>query len=142
MTGFHSLQDTVKRLEWLSSCFLVGLGCSTAPTAPPVVGPAGIWELASVNGVALPALVATTRYNQQIVGEDILLRANHTYALITVERFFTGNTPPAAADTVYNLGYWNNTGGDLVIGVVVATERGDTLMIRSSDRGLSVYARR
>jgi hypothetical protein len=83
MTGFHSLQDTVKRLEWLSSCFLVGLGCSTAPTAP-----------------------------------------------------------PAAADTVYNLGYWNNTGGDLVIGVVVATERGDTLMIRSSDRGLSVYARR
>lgn len=51
------------------------------------------------------------------------------------------NAPPAAADTVYNLGYWNTTSGDLVIGAVGATQSGDTLSIRSSDRGLSVYAR-
>jgi hypothetical protein len=78
MTGFHSLQITVKRLEWLSACLLVGLGCSTTPTAPPIAGPAGIWELVSVNGVALPALIVTARYDQQIVGEDILLRPNHS----------------------------------------------------------------
>jgi hypothetical protein len=52
------------------------------------------------------------------------------------------NVPPAAADTVYNLGYWNTTSGDLVIGPVGATQSGDTLRIRSTDRGLSVYARR
>jgi hypothetical protein len=95
-----------------------------------------------LNGVALPALRVTARYNQQIVGEDILLRTDHTYAMFTVERFFTGNTPPAAADTVYNLGYWNITSGELVIGAVAATEAGDTLTIRSDDRGLSTYARR
>ena len=78
MTGFRSLQVTVKRLEWLSSCLLVGLGCSTAPTAPPVAGPAGIWELVSVNGAPLPVLITSARYNQQIVGEDILLRPNHS----------------------------------------------------------------
>lgn len=142
MTGSHSLQVIVKQLGWLSSCFLVGLGCSTATTAPSVAGPAGIWELVSVNGVPLPALLVTARYNQQILGEDILLRPNHTFAMFTVERFFTGNTPPAAADTVSNLGYWNNTSGDLVIGSVVATEAGDTLTIRSGGRGLSTYARR
>jgi hypothetical protein len=62
----------------------------------------------------------------------------------SAERFFTGNAQPtpAPADTVYNLGYWNNTSGDLVIGAVVASQTGDTLTIRSSDRGLSTYARR
>ena len=65
------------------------------------------------------------------------------HRMFTVESFFTGTVPPAAAaDTVYNLGYWNTTSGDLVIGVVGATQSGDTLTIRSSDRGLSVYARR
>jgi hypothetical protein len=88
MTGSHSLQITVKQLGWLSSCFLVGLGCSAATTAPLVAGPAGIWELMSVNGVALPALLVTERYDQQIAGEDILLRTNHTYAMFTVERSF------------------------------------------------------
>ena len=142
MTGFHSLQCTVKRLEWLSSCLLVGLGCSTASIAPPVAGPAGVWELVTVNGVALPAMITSARYSQQIVGEDILLRANHTYATFTVEKVFAGNIPPAGADTVYNLGYWNTTSGDLVIGVVGAEQSGDTLRIRSSDRGLGIYARR
>lgn len=55
-------------------------------------------------------------------GEIILLRPDHTYASFTVESFFTGTAPPAAADTVYNLGYWNNTGGDLVIGVIDASQ--------------------
>ena len=142
MRGFHSLQCNLKRLEWLSSCLLVGLGCSTAPTALADARPVGIWEMVGVNGIALPAVITSARYSQQIVGEDILLRANHTYAMFTVEKFFAGNIPPAAADTVYNLGYWNTTSGDLVIGVIGATLSGDTLMIRSSGRGLSVYARR
>jgi hypothetical protein len=141
MTGSQSLQRTVKQLGWLSSCLLVGLGCSTAPTVPPAAGPTGIWQLVGVNGVAIPDVIISARYNQQIAAEDIVLRANHTYAMFTVERFFTGNAPPAAADTVYNLGYWNTTNGDLVIGAVGATQSGDTLSIRSSDRGLSVYAR-
>jgi hypothetical protein len=64
------------------------------------------------------------------------------HRMFSVERFYTGNAPPAPADTAYNLGYWNTTSGDLVIGVVGATQSGDTLTIRSSDRGLSVYARR
>jgi hypothetical protein len=65
------------------------------------------------------------------------------HRMFTVESFCTGSVPPAAAaDTAYNLGYWNTTSGDLVIGVVGATQSGDTLTIRSSDRGLSVYARR
>ena len=55
-------------------------------------------------------------------GEIILLRPDHTYAMFTVERFFTGTEPAAAADTVYNLGYWNNAGGDLVIGVIDASQ--------------------
>ncbi len=55
---------------------------------------------------------------------------------------FDANPPPAAADTVHNLGYWNNTSGDLVIGVAAATENGDTLRIRSTERGISTYARR
>ena len=94
-----------------------------------------------MNGVAIPAVIISARYNQQIVAEDFVLRANHTYAMFTVEKFFTGTFPPAAADTVYNLGYWNTTNGDLVIGAVDATQSGDTLRIKSSDRGLSVYAR-
>ena len=134
------MQWTVK-LGWLSSCLLVGLGCSTAPTVPQTEGPAGIWQLVGVNGVAIPTVIISARYNRQIVAEDFVLRANHTYAMFTVEKFFTGNVPPAAADTVYNLGYWNTTNGDLVIGAVEATQSGDTLRIRSSDRGLSVYAR-
>jgi hypothetical protein len=142
MTGSQSLQRTVKQLGWLSSCLLVGLGCSTAPTVPPAAGPTGIWQLVGVNGVAIPAVIISANYNQQIASEDIVLRANHAYAMFTVERFFAGNVPPAAADTVYNLGYWNTTSGDLVIGAVGATQSGDTLSIRSSDRGLSVYARR
>jgi len=89
-----------------------------------------------------PALLVTARYNQQIVGEVILLRPDHTYATFTVERFLTGTAPPAAADTVYNLGYWNNTGGALVIGVIDASQSGDTPRISSSERGLSMYARR
>ncbi len=141
MTGSQSLQRTVKQLGWLSSCLLVGLGCSTAPTVPSAAGPAGIWQLVGVNGVAIPAVIISAHYNQQIASEDIVLRANHTYAMFTVERFFTGNIPPATADTVYNLGYWNTTNGDLIIGAVGATQSGDTLSIRSSDRGLSVYAR-
>ena len=121
---------------------LVGLGCSTAPTVPQTEGPAGIWQLVGVNGVAIPAVIISARYNRQIVAEDFVLRANHTYAMFTVERFFTGDVPPATpADTVYNLGYWNTTSGALVIGAVDATQSGDTLRIRSSDRGLSVYAR-
>lgn len=141
MTGSQSLQRTVKQLGWLSSCLLVGLGCSTALTVPPAAGPTGIWQLVGVNGVAIPAVIISAHYNQQIASEDIVLRANHTYAMFTVERCFDGNVPPAAADTVYNLGYWNTTSGDLVIGAVGATQSGDTLSIRSSDRGLSVYAR-
>jgi len=86
-------------------------------------------------------MITSARYSQQIVGEDILLRANHTYATFTVEKVFAGNISPAGADTVYNLGYWNTTSGDLVIGVVGAEQSGDTLRIRSSDRGLSAYAR-
>jgi hypothetical protein len=142
MTGSQSLQRIVKQLGWLSSCLLVGFGCSTAPTVPPAAGPTGIWQLVGVNGVAIPAVIISARYEQQIVAEDIVLRANHTYAMFTVERFFTGNVPPAAvADTVYNGGYWDTTNGDLIIGAVDATQSGDTLRIRSSDRGLSVYAR-
>jgi hypothetical protein len=99
MTGSHSLQRIVKQLGWLSSCFLVGLGCSSSSTAPSVAGPAGIWELVSVNDVALPALLVTARYTQQIAGEDILLRPNHTYAMFTVERFFAADTPSAPADS-------------------------------------------
>lgn len=38
--------------------------------------------------------------------------------MFTVERFFAGTTPPAAADTVNKLGCWNNKGDDLVIGSV------------------------
>ena len=49
-----------------------------------------------------------------------LFRTNVT---LTVERLFPGDTPPAAADTVYNLGYWNNTSGDLVTGLVVRVGR-------------------
>ena len=141
MTGSHSLQNTVRQLRWLRSCFLVGLGCSTSSTAPPAAGPVGNWELLSVNGALVPALLVTARYNQQIVGEVILLRPDYTYATFTVERFFTGTAPPAAADTVYNLGYWNNTGGALVIGVIDASQSGDTLRISSGERGLSMYAR-
>jgi hypothetical protein len=142
MTGFQSLQITVKRLGWLSSCLLVGLGCSTATSAPSVAGPAGAWELESVNRVPLPALLTTAGYSRQIVGEDILLRSNRTYASFTIERFLTGATPPAPADTVYNLGYWDDTAGDLVIGAIAAEQSGDTLRIRSSDRGLSIYIRK
>lgn len=80
MTGSHSLQITVKQAGWLSSCFLVGLGCSAATTAPSVAGPAGIWERVSENGVTFPALLVSARYNQRIAGEHILLRTNHTYA--------------------------------------------------------------
>ena len=46
-----------------------------------------------------------------------------THVTLTVERLFPRATPPAAADTVYNLGYWNNTSGDLVTGVVVRVGR-------------------
>jgi hypothetical protein len=96
-----------------------------------------------VNGLPLPFLRPTAHYTQQIVGEDIILRTNSTYASFTIERFFAGTTPPATApDTVYNLGYWNTTSGDLVIGVARAEQHGDTLTIRSSDRGLSTYVRR
>jgi hypothetical protein len=69
-------------------------------------------------------------------------RTRMQHRMFSVERFYTGNAPPASADTVYNLGYWNNTSGDLAGGVVDATQSGDTLRIRSSGRGLSVYARR
>jgi hypothetical protein len=33
----------------------------------------------------------------------------HICATLTVERFFPRSHAPAAADTVYNLGYWNNS---------------------------------
>ncbi|HMI49176.1 MAG TPA: hypothetical protein VK481_10930 [Gemmatimonadaceae bacterium] len=46
-----------------------------------------------------------------------------THVTLTVERLFPGATSPAAADTVYNLGYWNNTSGNLVTGVVVRAGR-------------------
>ena len=122
---------------------LTMLGCSGSTTGPSIASTAGVWELQTVNGLPLPFLHPTAQYTQQIVGEDIILRTNNTFASFTIERFFTGTTPPAAApDTVYNLGYWNTTSGDLVIGVASATQRGDTLTIRSSDRGLSTYVRR
>jgi len=122
---------------------LTGLSCSGSTTGPSVATTAGVWELQSINGLPLPFLRPTAQYTQQIVGEDIILRSNNTFASFTIERFFSGATPPAtAADTVYNLGYWNTTSGDLVIGVASAEQRGDTLTIRSSDRGLSTYVRR
>jgi hypothetical protein len=118
-------------------------GCSGSTTGPSVATTAGVWELQTVNGLPLPFLRSTAQYTQQIVGEDIILRTNNTFASFTIERFFSGTTPPAtAADTVYNLGYWNTTSGDLVIGVASAEQRGDTLTITSSDRGLSRYVRR
>ena len=96
-----------------------------------------------MNGIPLPFLRPTSKYTQQLLGEDIILRTNNTFASFTIERFFTGTTPPAIApDTVYNLGYWNTTSGDLEIGVATANQRGDTLTIRSSDRGLSTYLRK
>lgn len=122
---------------------LTMLGCSGSTAGPSVTTTTGVWELQTVNGLPLPFLRATAQYNQQIVGEDIILRTNNTFASFTIERFFTGSTPPASApDTVYNLGYWNATSGDLVIGVASAEQRGDTLTIRSSERGLSTYVRR
>jgi hypothetical protein len=122
---------------------LIMPGCTRSTTGPSVAATAGVWELLSVNGLPLPFLRPTAQYTQQIVGEDIILRTNNTFASFTIERFFTGATPPATApDTVYNLGYWNTTSGDLVIGVASAAQRGDTLTIRSSDRGLSTYVRR
>jgi hypothetical protein len=122
---------------------LTVVGCSGSTTGPSIVNTAGVWELQTVNGLPLPFLRPTDQYTQQIVGEDIILRTNNTFASFTIERFFAGSTPPATApDTVYNLGYWNTTSGDLVIGVAAADQRGDTLTIRSSDRGLSTYIRR
>jgi hypothetical protein len=119
------------------------LSCTRSTTGPSVASTAGVWELQTVNGLPLPFLRPTAQYTQQIVGEDIILRANNTFASFTIERFFTGTTPPATApDTVYNLGYWNTTSGDLVIGVASAEQHGDTLTISSSDRGLSTYLRR
>lgn len=118
-------------------------GCKGSTTGPSIATTSGVWELQTVNGLPLPFLRLTAQYTQQIVGEDIILRTNNTFASFTIERFFTGTTPPAAApDTVYNLGYWNTTSGDLVIGVASAEQHGDTLTIRSSDRGLSTYLRR
>jgi len=122
---------------------LTVLGCKGSSTGPSIASTSGVWELQTVNGLPLPFLRPTAQYTQQIVGEDIILRANNTFASFTIERFFAGTTPPASApDTVYNLGYWNTTSGDLVIGVANAEQRGDTLTIRSSDRGLSTYVRR
>src|SRR5712671_1087827 len=122
---------------------LTMLGCKGSTTGPSIASTSGVWELQTVNGLPLPFLRPTAQYTQQIVGEDIILRANNTFASFTIERFFAGTTPPASApDTVYNLGYWNTTSGDLVIGVANAEQRGDTLTIRSSDRGLSTYVRR
>jgi hypothetical protein len=122
---------------------LTVFSCSGSTTGPSIANTAGVWELQTVNGLPLPYLRATDQYTQQIVGEDIILRTNNTFASFTIERFFAGTTPPATApDTVYNLGYWNTTSGDLVIGVASAEQRADTLTIRSSDRGLSTYVRR
>jgi hypothetical protein len=133
------LQFTVQFVVML----LTVLSCSGSTAGPSVTATAGVWELQSVNGLPLPFLRPTAQYTQQIVGEDIILRTNNTFASFTIERFFAGTTPPASApDTVYNLGYWNTTSGDLVIGVASAEQRGDTLTIRSSDRGLSTYVRR
>jgi hypothetical protein len=122
---------------------LAVLGCARSTTSPTAANPAGVWELRSVNGIPLPFLRPTAKYTQQLLGEDIILRTNNTFASFTIERFFTGTMPPATApDTVYNLGYWNTTSGDLEIGVATANQRGDTLTITSSDRGLSTYLRR
>ena len=111
-------------------------------TVPAGTGPVGAWELVRVNGSALPVTLSSREGGTiEILGEDILLRLDQSYAMFTVERFGSGaNT--TAADTVNNLGYWGVTGGDLLIGITPATQRGDTLMIRSNARGLSVYARR
>jgi len=134
-----SLPFTVPFVVFLLSM----LGCTGSTTGPSIASTSGVWELQTVNGLPLPFLRPTAQYTQQIVGEDIILRANNTFASFTIERFFAGTTPPASApDTVYNLGYWNTTSGDLVIGVANAEQRGDTLTIRSSDRGLSTYVRR
>jgi hypothetical protein len=134
-----SLHFTVQLVVLL----LTVVNCSGSTTGPSIAKTAGVWELQTVNGLPLPYLRPTDQYTQQIVGEDIILRTNNTFASFTIERFFAGATPPATApDTVYNLGYWNTTSGDLVIGVASADQRGDTLTIRSSDRGLSTYIRR
>ena len=122
---------------------LAMLACKGSATGPSIASTSGVWELQTVNGLPLPFLRPTAQYTQQILGEDIILRTNNTFASFTIERFFTGSTPPGTApDTVYNLGYWNTTSGDLVIGVASAEQHGDTLTIRSSDRGLSTYVRR
>jgi len=135
---------TSPRTIFERSCFaLAVLGCASSTTSPSAANPTGVWELQSVNGIPLPFLRPTSKYTQQLLGEDIILRTNNTFASFTIERFFTGTTPPATApDTVYNLGYWNTTSGDLEIGVATANQRGDTLTIRSSDRGLSTYLRK
>jgi len=132
------------QLQLLSVLVMLTMaGCTHSTTGPSIASTSGVWELQTINGLPLPFLRPTAQYTQQIVGEDIILRTNNTFASFTIERFFSGATPPATApDTVYNLGYWNTTSGDLVIGVASAEQRGDTLTIRSSDRGLSTYVRK
>ena len=139
---------TIKRtgIGFLATSFLTlgvyACGLGNTVTAPAGTGPVGTWELVRVNNSALPVTL-TSREDVaiEILSEDILLRVDQSYATFTVEKFGSGANA-TAADTVNNLGYWGVTSGDLLIGITPATQRGDTLTIRSNARGLSVYARR
>ena len=124
---------------WTLALYACALGKTV--TAPPNAGPAGTWELVRVNAAAVPVTVASGRIAIKILYEVIFLRADQTFSIFTVEKIgdVSSATPP---ETVYNYGYWGDTGDDLLIGITPVTRLGDTLTIRSNSRGLSVYARR
>jgi hypothetical protein len=126
-----------------SFCTLAVCGCGLGKsvTAPPNSGATGTWELVRVNASQVPVTFTSRGTAFKILYEVIFLRPDQTFSIFTLEK--VGDVSSATpGETVNNYGYWEVTGGELLIGIAPAIQTGDTITIRSNSRGMSVYARR
>jgi hypothetical protein len=116
-------------------------GCGTSVTSPAPATPVGEWALTSVNGHSLPtALYTVGSSTTDIVGGDLILRFDHTYASSSSSRVHAQD-PAGNPDVTVNMGDWDLTSSDLTVGVSPAVLTGNILLVRWSSSLLFTYQR-